>query len=171
MADSIRDTSTEWILDSGEATELRIDGVLADGIGGRRRGGSYDVVLVFRDAVRDGGDRPAVECFNELLDRGAFGGSFELHELADGQVAYTPTWPGHAEPLLVHLMPVDHRSVPIPGLWGLLEAAEAETMPTTGRAGDTNVAAVALSITYLADSEAYADREALQADLEHPGLL
>lgn len=168
---NIPDRTTEWVLDPGEETELGIDGVLADGIGGRTRGETYDYTLVFRDANRWPGEARAVECFNSVLDRGSYAGAYDTHEMIDGSWRYTPAWPTDSDSLLVNLEPVDAWASPIPGLWGLLDTVEPDEAPITGKDDTSYSATVAVSITYLADSREYTGREALRDDFEKPGLF
>lgn len=171
MAEStIPDERTEWVLDYGEETEIGVDGVLT-GVGDRTKGDTYTYTLVFRDANRWPGEPRAVECFNDLLDRSKYAGEYELHEMVDGPPEYTPTWPTGETTLLVSLEPENRRTVPVPGLWGLIDSIEVSSAPITGEDTVPQNAALDLSLTYLADIREYETRDAITQDLENPGLF
>lgn len=158
-----------WVLDAGEQTEVEIDYVTAES-GGRTLGETYDYTLGLRTGYgavpNDVHGR-----YDTLYSRGRFADEFTVHEPIDSRPTYTAEWPAASDPLIVSLEPTRPDASVVPGLWGLIEATAAETVPVKppGAKGST-IAQVVFSLVYIADIGEFGSREAVREALEHPGL-
>lgn len=162
-----------WLLDAGEDTETEIDFVTAES-GGRTLGETYDYVL----GLRTGHGTVPTDIhgrYNALYSRGRFAGEFTVHDPIDSRPKYTPEWPDASDPLIVSLEPTRPETSVVPGIWGLIESVEAETVPIKPPGEDgANIAQIAFALVYIADIDEYDSHDEIRNGpdaLEYDGLF